>query len=223
MSAVAIDGPRVAPASGGKPDYLVILSHGYGADGNDLIALAPYWQQLLPGAAFVAPNAPERCEMSPIGYQWFGITGLDPDTLYQGVTRAAPTLDAFIDRELERAGLDESRLALVGFSQGTMMSLHVGLRRAKAPAAILGFSGALAGPEQLAAEMRVKPPVMMIHGDSDDMLPVTMMHNAVQALGQEGLEVQWHVSPGIGHGIGPDGLELGGAFVSDKLLRATSG
>lgn len=217
MTSALIDGPRVGPANGGPADSLVILCHGYGADGNDLIGLAPYWQKLLPGTAFVSPNAPERCEMSPMGYQWFGITRLDPDEMFRGVTRAAPVLNRFIDDELARLKLDESRLVLVGFSQGTMMALQVGLRRNKAPAAIAGFSGALAGPEKLPAEIKVKPPILLIHGDQDEMLPVQRLHDAVQALAQAGLTVQWHVSPGVGHGIGPDGLQLAGKFIADAL------
>lgn len=219
MTQAMIDGPRIDPATGGRADSLVILCHGYGADGNDLIGLAPFWQKLLPGAAFVSPNAPERCEMSPMGYQWFGITRLDPEEMYRGVTRAAPVLDAFIDQELARHGLNESRLVLVGFSQGTMMSLQVGLRRAMQPAAIIGYSGALAGPEKLQAEIRVRPPILMIHGDMDEMLPVSRMHTAVEALVRAGLTVQSHVSPGVGHGIGPDGLQLGGKFIQDALYR----
>lgn len=223
MSIATIDGPRLGPAHGGPADCLVILCHGYGADGNDLIGLAPHWQKLLPGAAFVSPNAPERCAMSPMGFQWFGITQLDPVKMYHGVTSAAPILNAFIAQELARHGLDEGRLALVGFSQGTMMALHVGLRRAKRPAAILGYSGALFGAERLAAEIRVKPPIFMIHGDSDEMLPVSRMHDAVRALGQAGLTVQWHVSQGTGHGIAPDGLRLGGQFIQDSLRDRAPG
>ncbi len=219
MTNAIIDGPRIDPANGGKADSLVIFCHGYGADGNDLIGLAPYWQKMLPGTAFVSPNAPERCEMSPMGFQWFGITRLDPEEMYRGVTRAAPILNGFIDQELARHGLDESRLVLVGFSQGTMMSLQVGLRRAKSPAGIIGFSGALAGPEKLQGEVRVKPPILMIHGDEDEMLPVSRMHAAVEALVKAGLTVQSHVSRGVGHGIAPDGLQLGGQFIYDALKR----
>ena len=219
MTNAMIDGPRIDPANGGKADSLVIFCHGYGADGNDLIGLAPYWQKMLPGTAFVSPNAPERCEMSPMGFQWFGITRLDPEEMYRGVTRAAPILNSFIDQELARHGLDESRLVLVGFSQGTMMSLQVGLRRAKSPAGIIGFSGALAGPEKLQGEIRVKPPILMIHGDEDEMLPVSRMHAAVEALVKAGLMVQSHVSRGVGHGIAPDGLQLGGQFIYDVLKR----
>lgn len=219
MANAMIDGPRIDPANGGKADSLVIFCHGYGADGNDLIGLAPYWQKMLPGTAFVSPNAPERCEMSPMGFQWFGITRLDPEEMYRGVTRAAPILNDFIDQELARHGLDESRLVLVGFSQGTMMSLQVGLRRAISLAAIIGYSGALAGPEKLQGEVRGKPPILMIHGDEDEMLPVSRMHAAIEALVKAELTVQSHISRGTGHGIAPDGLQLGGQFIHDALKR----
>ena len=214
---VELDGPGLAPASGGPAKQLVILCHGYGADGNDLIGLGSQWQALLPDAAFVSPHAPERCGMSPAGYQWFPLTRLDPDEYWTGVQGAAPVLNGFIDAELGRHGLDETALALVGFSQGTMMSLHVGLRRGRAPAAILGYSGALAGPEHLPAEIAVRPPVMLIHGDMDEVIPVGALNNAANALGEAGIGVQWHVSQGIGHGIDGAGLSLGGEFLRTAL------
>ncbi len=154
---VFLDGPRMPPARGGKADALVILLHGYGSNGADLISLAPYWQKALPGAAFVSPNAIEPVPQAPGGYQWFPISQLDPQLMEQGARQAAAqSVDRFIDRELERAGLDESRLALVGFSQGTMMALHVGLRRKRPPAAILGFSGVLVAARKLKEEMAVE-------------------------------------------------------------------
>tara|TARA_R110002110_G_scaffold18688_5_gene78326 strand:+ start:16695 stop:17369 length:675 start_codon:yes stop_codon:yes gene_type:complete len=213
---MALTGPEVAAASG-TAKQLVILCHGYGSDGNDLIALAPYWQPLLPDADFVAPNAPERCDGNPMGYQWFPIGRLDPAEIARGVGAAAPQLDRFIDEQLESRGLTDTQLALVGFSQGTMMALHAGLRRSRAPACIVGYSGALAVPEQLADEIACRPPILMVHGDADDMLPVSRMYEAVQALGEAGLSVQWHVSPGVGHSIDQTGLELGGRFISDAF------
>lgn len=209
-----LDGPRLAPANGGPADRLVVLVHGYGADGNDLIALGNHWRTLMPSAAFVAPNGPQRCDGNPMGYQWFPITRLDPVELLKGVESAAPLLDAFIDQELEANGLDGSRLALVGFSQGTMMSLHVGTRRVPGPVCILGYSGALVAPEKL-ADVPSRPPVMLIHGDADDMLPVQAMHAAAGALGEADFAVRWHVARGVGHGIDPEGLELGGRFIAD--------
>ncbi|MDR3498010.1 MAG: prolyl oligopeptidase family serine peptidase [Parvibaculum sp.] len=210
-----ISGPSI-PAASGTARQLVILCHGYGADGNDLIGLAPHWQRLLPDAAFIAPNAPERCDAG-FGYQWFPISRLDPAELMRGVESAAPVLNGFIDEQLRLHGLDASRLALVGFSQGTIMSLHVGLRRAVAPAAIVGYSGALAGPDRLKGEIKVRPPVLMVHGDADEMLPVSRMHEAVRALGDAGVAVQWHVSHDVGHGIDPAGLEIGGRFLRDAF------
>jgi phospholipase/carboxylesterase len=152
-----------------------------------------------------------------MGYQWFGITRMQPDEMLRGVERAAPVLNAFIDAELARLGLDGSRLALVGFSQGTMMSLHVGLRRAASPVAIVGFSGALPGPERLPAEIVSRPPVLLVHGDADDMIPVQALHVAANGLGAAGVSVRWHVSRGVGHGIAPDGLELAGRFLADAF------
>ncbi len=213
-----LDGPRLPAASGGPADSLVVLLHGYGADGHDLIALGGAWQRILPGTAFVSPHAPEPCAMSPMGgHQWFPITRLEPSEMWTGVQSAAPVLEAFLDAELEEHNLTPDRLVLVGFSQGTMMSLHVGLRRAVAPACIVGFSGALTGPEHLPGQIKAKPPVLLVHGDADQTVPLSAMHMAAQTLGQVGVPVVWHTSHGVAHGIGPDGLELGGRFITDAL------
>jgi phospholipase/carboxylesterase len=209
-----IDGPRAAPASGGAAKQLVILAHGYGADGQDLIGLAPHLAKLLPDAAFVAPNAPEPCAMSGFGYQWWGIGSFSAEERWAGVNKAAPVLDDFISQELERAGLNEAQLALVGFSQGTMMALHVGLRRRAQVAGIVGFSGALVGPEYLAGEIRSRPPVLMLHGDADEMVPLQSMYDAVHAMQAADITVEQHVSAGVGHGISPEGLALACKFLS---------
>ena len=226
-----LDGPRIMPADGRPPRRLVVLLHGYGADGQDLIGLAPHWQRLLPDAAFVSPHAPEPCEMSPMGRQWFSLGDIDRDRIAQdddyaqlnrqrmkqAAAGAAADLDAFLDQELARHDLDDSALGLVGFSQGTMLSLYAGLRRPLAPACILGFSGRLLDGPELAEEALAKPPVFLIHGDADDMIPVAALFAAVDGLGAAGLSVEWHISQGIGHGIAPDGLELGGAFLARHL------
>jgi phospholipase/carboxylesterase len=211
-----IDGPRIGPVAGGPATSLVVILHGYGADGTDLIALGEAWSERLPHAAFVAPDAPEPCVHLPGGRQWFGLTFRDPSEYWRGVTTARPALDAFLDAELKRHGLDDGRLALVGFSQGTMMALHTGLRRKAPPAAILGYSGMLAGPERL-SEITARPPIQLIHGDRDDVIPVGMMSIAVTALSGAGLKVQSHVSHGVTHSIGDDGLELGARFLEAAL------
>ena len=212
MPIPTIDGPR-QPATSEVTKQLVIFVHGYGADGQDLIGLAPYFARHLPDAAFVAPNGPQRCDMSPMGFQWFAISQFDASSRLNGVLEAAPILNQFIDQELENHGLKDENLLLVGFSQGTMMSLHVGLRRERQLAGILGYSGLLAGPELIGEEIKSKPPILLIHGDQDEMLPVQHLHDAVDALGGAGLNLEWHVSQGAGHTIAQDGLELGMEFV----------
>src|SRR5690242_16548604 len=185
--AAELDGPRLAPRAGGPARELVVFLHGYGADGNDLIDIGRAWQGLLPQAAFVSPHAPEPCSQAPVGRQWFALTFRDPNERWLGVNKAAPILERFLDAELARRSLAPSALALVGFSQGTMMALHVGLRRAAAPFAIVGYSGLLveppqAQPEKLAAEIKSRPPVLLVHGDRDDLIPVQALLLAANGL-----------------------------------------
>ena len=207
-----LSGPRLPPQRG-KATHLVVLCHGYGADGNDLIGLAPHWQRNLPTVAFVAPNAPERCAGSPTGFQWFPISRLDPGEMQKGVESAADSLNAFLDGELARLELPPARLALVGFSQGTMMALHVGLRRGVKPAAIVGYSGMLARGQEMEPLPADTPPILLIHGDADAMIPCDAMFATAGMLGHAGACVQWHVAPGVGHGIDPVGLEMGATFL----------
>lgn len=211
FSMPSLSGPRLPPARG-RATHLVVLCHGYGADGNDLISLAPHWQKSIPGAAFVAPNAPERCAAGP-GYQWFPISRLGPDELAHGIAKAGPILDSFLETELARLNLSADHLALVGFSQGTMLALAVGLTRAAKPAAIVGYSGVLAGG--VAHELgQDTPPILLVHGDADPMIPADALFESAGALGAAGAAVQWHLSPGAGHGIDAVGLALGGNFLS---------
>ena len=218
-----LDGPRIAPRSG-KAKQLVVFIHGYGADGSDLIELGRVWQPALPDAAFVSPDAPEPCAEAPIGRQWFGLTRRDPNERWTGVQRAAPVLNRFIDAELVRTGVAPSALALVGFSQGTMMALHVGLRRAVPPAAIVGYSGLLAAPNQtdvaaMAGEITSRPPVLLIHGDSDPLIPPQALPMSATALRTLGVTVGTHMSAGVGHGIGEDGLQLGVEFLLEAFAH----
>ena len=209
----SLTGPQQPPASGGAPRQLVVLLHGVGADGSDLIGLAPYWAELLPDAEFLSPDAPFPCDMAPFGRQWFSLQDRSPDAILAGVRAAAPILDGFLDEALAQRGLDERSLALVGFSQGTMMSLYVGLRRALAPAGILGYSGALIGAESLAREIRARPPVLLVHGDADEVVPPQALPLAARGLEAAGVPVESLVCPGLGHGIDEEGLREGGAFL----------
>jgi len=217
----ALSGPSRPPASGGKPNRLVILLHGLGADGNDLIGLAPYWAPLMPTAEFVSPNAPFPCDMAPYGYQWFSAQDRSPAAVLAGVRAAAPLLDAFIDDALAERALDEGDLALVGFSQGTMMSLFVGLRRAKPVAGIVGFSGRLLGPELLASELRSRPRTLLVHGTDDPLVPYESLAAAEMALKDADVPVDTLTCPGVGHSIDENGLKRGGAFLKDALYGTT--
>jgi phospholipase/carboxylesterase len=208
MASRPLTGQRIAPLQG-PATALVVLVHGYGADGNDLISLAGQWQALLPTCEFVAPNAPERVPGVPSGFQWFGLARRDAQEWGQGVKTAAPVLEEFLHAELARLSLGLDRLALVGFSQGTMLSLEVGLSLPLA--AIIGFSGLLAAPPP--PDVKV-PPILLAHGSADQVIPVQAMFAAASALGTAGACVQWHLAEGMGHGIDPLGLELAGQFLA---------
>jgi phospholipase/carboxylesterase len=217
-----LDGPRIEPRAGGAARQLVVFLHGYGADGNDLIEIGRAWQPLMPDAAFVSPHAPNPCGQAPMGREWFALTFRDPNERWLGCNQAAPVLEAFLDAELARRNLPPSALALVGFSQGTMMALHVGLRRAASPLAIVGYSGLLVvppdtGPEVLAPEIRSRPPVLLIHGDRDDLIPPQALFHASSALAALGVPVEWHMSTGIGHSIDQEGLRHGAEFLARRM------
>jgi phospholipase/carboxylesterase len=216
-----LSGPSRPPASGGEPSRLVILLHGLGADGNDLIGLAPYWARLLPTAEFLSPNAPFPCDMAPYGYQWYSSQDRSPEAALAGVRAAAPILDAFIDDALAQRGLQEHDLALVGFSQGTVMSLHVGLRRERPLAGIAGYSGRLLAPELLASELRSRPKTLLVHGTEDPLIPYTELAEAEAALKAAGVAVETVTSYGIGHSIDEEGLRRGGLFLRDVFHRAS--
>jgi phospholipase/carboxylesterase len=212
-----LDGPTSAPTTGAAPRSLVILLHGYGSNGADLIGLVPYWRAALPDTLFLAPDAPQACPSAPGGRQWWPLTSLSPEARAAGVRIAAPALNAYIDSQLAAHGLGENRLMLVGFSQGTMMALHVGPRRIKALAGIVGYSGMLADPDALVTEAASKPPVLLVHGDADEVLPVTALHQAKSRLEALGFEVAAHVSPNLGHSVDDTGLQLGASFLASRL------
>ncbi|TVQ55398.1 MAG: phospholipase [Rhodobacteraceae bacterium] len=218
---MTLTGPRRAAASGATKS-LVVLLHGYGADGNDLIGLAEPLAPILPDTTFISPNAPDRCGVNPMGYQWFPISWLDgsPESaMLAGFRRAAAMLDGWLTETMAREGVTEAETALVGFSQGAMMALHVGPRRATAPAGVVGFSGRLVDPGPDAAPVRSTPPVLLVHGDSDDVVPVSSLDEARSGLAALGITVRWHVSRGVGHGIAPDGLRIAAEFLHGALAR----
>jgi phospholipase/carboxylesterase len=217
-----LNGPRLAPRSRGGARQLVIFLHGYGADGNDLIELGRAWQNLLPDAAFVSPHAPEPCGPAPRGRQWFSLTFRDKNERWVGVNKSAPVLERFIAEELKRNNLAGTALALVGFSQGAMMALHVGLRRAERPAAIVGYSGMFvlpdgAGPDAVSRDVKVRPPVLLVHGGRDDLIPAQALLSSAQYLAALEIPTEWHLSAGLGHGIDQEGLRHGGEFLAKRF------
>lgn len=213
MTQFILDGPRRAPKNGQAPDSLVILLHGYGSNGDDLIGLVPYWDGLLPATAFASPNAPEQIHMMASAFQWFALTTMNPSAVARSARAAAPTLNAFITAEMARHNVGPERTVLVGFSQGTMMALEVGLVWPSAFAGIIGFSGALVGFEGTVS----KPPVLLIHGDQDDRVPYAASVGAVAALKAAGLNASLHTSPRTAHTIAMDGLQAAAGFLQTVL------
>ena len=212
-----ISGPIIEPSSGNPPKQMIIFVHGYGADGNDLIGLTNYFQSTLPEAIFLSPHAPEACSMNPSGYQWFDLTSTDPAVLWSKILVAADHLNEFIDSKLLEYNIAEENLALIGFSQGTMMSLHVSLRRKNTMAAVLGYSGRLIGADLLKDDLISKPSIYLIHGDQDPMVPYQESLTAEKVLKEYSIDIQTHISEHTQHSIAEDGLRIGVDFLASKL------
>ncbi len=204
----------------GEARALVVFVHGYGANGADLIGLAEPLAPHLPGTAFLSPDAPEPCPGNPSGFQWFPIPWLDGSSTAAaeaGLVAAAADLDAFLTAAMAAEGVGPGRTMLFGFSQGTMLSLHVAARRPEPLAGVVAFSGRLLVPERLAAEAVSRPPVLLVHGDADEAVPPQSLPEAGRALDAAGFEVSAHVMRGTGHGIAPDGLAAALAFIRGRL------
>ena len=207
-------------ARAGEAKSAVLFLHGYGADGADLLGLAEPLGAYMPDTVFLAPDAPERCAGNPMGYQWFCIPWLDgcaEEAAAEGLARAAEDVDALVGRVLEEEGVSSENLIVFGFSQGTMMALHVLPARAEPVAGIVACSGRLLEPESLGQRVRVRPPVLLLHGDRDEMVPIRYFREAGEALQAAGFEVFAHVMQGTGHGIAPDGLSVALAFMAERL------
>lgn len=205
------------PESGNQPRSLVILLHGYGSNGEDLIGLAPYWSRDLPDTIFVSPDAPYSCEMG-FGFQWFSLQSWAPLALLAGAEKASSILNQFIDEQMEKYNLPASKIALVGFSQGTMMSLYIAPRRQEKLAGVVGYSGGLLGGESLIGQPNIaKPPVYLVHGEMDSVVPVGAFFHAKETLKQAGFDVRGHTTPGMAHTIDEQGIHEGGAFLKTVL------
>lgn len=215
-----LDGPRLRPRNGGAPDCLVVLLHGYGADGRDLIDIGNAWADLLPGAMFVSPDAPDPCAGAPVGRQWFPLTFRDPHELTLGAEGAAPLLRDFLAEELAKYDLPPERLALVGFSQGAMMALKLGTTAQVAPAAVVAYSGMWVDAGRGDIQLSARPPVLLVHGSEDEVIPAQALLASAQGLAAAGVPVEWHLSQGLGHGIDDEGLFHGGRFLAEFLGKA---
>ena len=216
-----LNGPFLPPRSG-QAKQLVIFLHGYGSNGEDLISLGDEWAGALPDAAFVSPNAPDVCEQWASGFQWFSIRaadGIDTKVFERAavIQKPAAALDAFIDAQLEQWGVDESRLAVAGFSQGAMMAMYAMPRRRKACAGIIGYSGLLVDAKSLTAPGIVKPPVLAIHGAADTVVPPSCLEGVQQGFAAAGFTVETVLRPGLGHGIDPFGLARGVEFMKEAF------
>lgn len=217
---MALSGPCRPPVAGGNAARLVILLHGRGSIGENLLDLQRFWGRLIPEAEFIAPNAPFLSDAAPAGYQWLQRLDRDPAAVLAGVRATAPILDTFIDQELQKRGLLTSDAALVGFSQGTMMALHIGLRRERPFAGIIGYSGRLIAAHLLAEELRSRPPVLLIHGTEDTRVSLQAMTDAETALRAAGVAVETLACVGTGHSIDEEGLVRGGLFLHQVLCTS---
>jgi phospholipase/carboxylesterase len=213
-----LDGPGLAPLSGGKPAYLIVLLHGVAANGNDLLYLARAWQKLLPDAEFIAPHAPFPCDYALEGRQWFSLQDRAPDKLLAGLRDARIILDCFFDELLASRELDDASLALAGFSQGAATALYAALTRRKRIAGVAAFSGALPATPHLLSDIRSKPPILLVHGEADDVVPFQAMATAKAVLEALGVPVKAVARPGLGHGIDGTGIAIAADFLRDVLV-----
>src|ERR1700730_4014741 len=212
-----LDGPGLAPLAGGKAADLVVLLHGVGANGNDLISLARAWRTILPETEFIAPNAPFPCDYAPGARQWFSLADRAPEKLLAGLREPAKILDRLFDELLASRQLGDARLALAGFSQGAATALYAGLRRQTQIAGIVAFSGALPGAEGMRRDIRSKAPVLLVHGEADNAVPFQSMANAKATLEAAGVPVTAVARPRLGHAIDDAGIALAAEFLLDVL------
>lgn len=219
-SPTTLNGPEEPAVSGRPARHLVVLLHGVGANGDDLIDLAPYLASVLPEADFLSPHGPYPFDMAPFGRQWFSLAERSEAAMYAGAEAASPILNAFLDEQLASRGLADANLILLGFSQGAMMALHAGLRRPAACAAILAFSGMLVAPLRLPDEIVTRPPVLLVHGEEDEVVPFDFMEISERGLQQAGVAVQAVPCPGLGHSIDDHGLQAALGFLAGHVYGA---
>ncbi|WP_035873172.1 alpha/beta hydrolase [Cucumibacter marinus] len=216
-TSTGLDGVRVDPKSGGSAKQLMIILHGYGADGADMASLAQFWMHRFPDMGFVMPNGPAPCDINPAGYQWFPLDEIDPMTMGPGADGVRPVIEGFVKAELERTGLGSEDLILAGFSQGAMMALDVALRRYEAVKGVVSFSGSLVAPNSIATNLRSRPPVCLVHGAEDDVVPAAASSLAHRLLGEMDVNSRLLIAENTGHSIPMDGLGFATLFLTELI------
>ncbi len=215
---ISMEGVEIAPNNGEKPQWLVIFLHGVGADANDLIGLSDEFVDILPDAQFISPNAPFMCDMAHYGRQWFSLQSREVAHMLTGIEASSPLLNDFIDEKLKLYDLTLDKLIIIGFSQGTMMALHTLLRREQPCAAIIGFSGAMVASRKLVEQITAKPPVCLVHGDADMVVPFSAMSDAEAALHQAGVAVEAYCVEDMGHSISGECIVVAREFLKKNVL-----
>lgn len=216
---IELTGPTRSLAPGVKPEKLVVFLHGVGADGQDLIGLANNFSLNLRNTIFISPNAPFNYDMFPAGYQWFSLLNRDENVMYEGVEKALPILKNYIDKNLAKYSLSYTDLILIGFSQGTMMAIQLALRLDEPCFAVIGFSGALIKSKQLESAKKSTPPILLIHGNEDQVIPVQSHIYAVDQLRKMNLEIEDHIMLGLGHGINMEGINIANRFLANRIKQ----
>lgn len=211
-----LSGPFKLPINGKKPSKLVIFLHGVGGDGHNLIELADEFSESVGDAVFLSPHAPFKYDAYPMGYQWFSLKDYTEDKLYEGIEIALPILKDYIDENLKKYQLEYKDLILIGFSQGTMMALHIAPRLPESCFGVIGYSGSLVKGKALEANMKSKPPIFLSHGSEDLVLPISKYHSAYKDLKDMGLNVEGHIIEDLGHGLSLESIELAGEFLRNR-------
>ena len=218
MTNYILDVISVPPLSKNKPRHAIVLCHGYGGDGEDISSLAINWQRFLPDAIFLCPNAPEICTVNPQGYQWFDLTSEEEEVILEKSLMAEEKLNTFLDQVFDNFQLEPTNLALVGFSQGCMVSIQVGLKKKEQINCIIGYSGKVINQKHLSNNINSKPKIFLMHGENDTIVPPTHLLEAKEYLNKCGLKIKTKLFKNCDHKIPVEGSSLGLGFLKKNLL-----
>tara|TARA_Y100000590_G_C15434026_1_gene906310 strand:+ start:224 stop:880 length:657 start_codon:yes stop_codon:yes gene_type:complete len=218
MTSFVLDTTTVLPASGNHPRQIIVLCHGYGGDGKDISTLAINWQRFLPNSIFLCPNAPEVCKINPHGFQWFDLSSENEEIILNKSIAAEEKLNIYLDQAIEHYKLEVNNLALVGFSQGCMMSIQVGLKKKEKINCIIGYSGKVINQSHLSHNINSKPKILLMHGENDTIVSPTHLLESKEYLKKHGLKIKTKMFKNCEHRIPVEGSSLGLAFLKKNLL-----